>query len=55
MNKEPTDQYCSRNVDLEIRSRSKLDALLEERGNKVIVLHSGPEGPRTNLLTGIVL
>ena len=43
MNDEP-DQYCFRNVDLEIRSRSKLDALKEEWRDEVITLHSGMEG-----------
>jgi hypothetical protein len=39
------------NVDLEIVSASKLDALAAEMGRRVVVLHSGPaSNPRLHML-----
>ena len=38
------------NVDLEIQSASKLDALAAAMGKRVVVLHSGPGTARRHLL-----
>jgi len=39
---QPTPEPLFLNVDLEIESQSKLDALATEMGKRVIVLHCGP-------------
>ncbi len=41
---------CFLNVDLEITSASKLDAVIAEMGQRVIVLHSGPAAARKKRL-----